>query len=331
MKEIFPGLIKNDKLKCALSGQLSHAYIIEGKLGSGRMTAVRNCAAAVLCQNSDDPELPLPCGKCSACSRIFRGIHPDVIEFSTEGKKSIGVDTAREIRSQVFIAPVESEYKFFVIRDADLMTPEAQNALLISIEEPPPFSIFFLTVTNKSLLLETIRSRCTALTTERLDDGTITDYLLTLPEAEGLSRDSERLASFVKSADGSLGEAMGLLAGDSAQSREEYCLARSLVDTVFTGTQGDKVRFAIAFPKTRDAQEKIFTHAVSAVRDIISAKVKAGAHLMFYEDVSEITKFSAIPLRKLMAFYTALENSRIALSGNYSPSLTAESIIMIKL
>lgn len=331
VKEIFPSLIKNDRLKKNLSQKLSHAYIIEGSKGSGRLTAFRNCAAAVLCENKEDANLPLPCGTCRVCSRIFRGIHPDVIELSPGSKKSIGVDAVRELRSQVFISPVESEYKFFVIREADLMTAEAQNALLISIEEPPPFSVFFLLVTDKALLLETIRSRCVILSTDKLDDATLSDALRRIPEGERLySVDRDKFTSIVKSADGSLGEGIILLNEGMDEATESFEEAKTLVRTVLLGSGGDKVRLAAIFPKTREAQDKIYSLAISAVRDIISQKLKTDAPFLFYKNSADVSELSAVPLRRLMCFCNTLDEARVMLSGNSSPSLTAEHVIMIK-
>lgn len=332
MRDIFPKLIGNDRLRRALSGNLSHAYIIEGSPGSGRLTAVRCAAAASLCENKDSDEHSLPCGKCSVCSRIFRGIHPDVSEFSSGGKKSIGVDVAREIRSQVFITPSESEYKFFVIKDADLMTPEAQNALLISLEEPPPYSIFFLIVSDKSLLLETIRSRCVILNTERLSSDVIEKKLLSTAEGERLSQTSRsEFEGIIKASDGSLGKALGLLEDSDDTSDETGQIAALLVQTVLSGTSAEKVKFTVSFPKTRETQTAIFTRALFAVRDIISHKTRSGAELMFYGDVSEFSAFSSASLAKLMTLASVIDDARTALAGNSSPVLTAERVIMYKL
>ncbi|MBQ7827144.1 MAG: hypothetical protein IJ386_02635 [Clostridia bacterium] len=325
MKEIFPSLIKNDRLKQTLSGSLSHAYIIEGVRGSGRLTAVRCAAAAALCENRDSESHPLPCGECSVCSRIFRGIHPDVIETRLEDKKSIGVDTVRTLRSQVFIAPSESDYKFFVIGDADLMTPEAQNALLISLEEPPEFSVFFLLVTDKSLLLETIRSRCVTLNTEKLDADTVRR------ELEKISDDITQIEKAVSAADGSLGEAIRLISEGSAEKDGLREVAAELIRVILTGSAADKVRLAVSFPKSKDSQDKIFTYAVCAVRDIISKKLRTSAEPMFYGSTDAAAEYSVVATAKLMTLYNALEDARLALSGNASASLTAEKVIMIKL
>ena len=331
-KEIFPSLMGNDRLRQALSGNLTHAYIIEGTKGSGRLTAVRCCAAAALCENRGDAEESLPCMECSVCSRIFRGIHPDVIEVFPGDKKSIGVDVARTVRAQVFISPSESEKKFFVIRDADLMTPEAQNALLISLEEPPEFSVFFLLVTDKSLLLETIRSRCVALNTEKLDPDTIKDALTDTPEGEALySRDPDAFARIVDDADGSLGEALRMLEEGSKAEDSANENAAELIRVILTGSSSEKVRLACALPKSKGELDRIFTAAVSALRDVISVKLRTDAPLLFYRSTADASAFTTVQIAKLMILHSALEDARLALSGNASPALTAERVIMIKL
>lgn len=328
MKDIFPSLIGNEQLRRALSGNLSHAYIIEGPKGSGKLTAARNAAAAQLCENCDSDAHTLPCGECNVCSRIFRGIHPDVMEFSAESKKSIGVETARQIRSQVFISPVESACKFFVISDADLMTPEAQNALLISIEEPPAFSVFFLLVTDRTLLLETIRSRCVSLTTEKLPDDVVTEQLLLTPEGARIrNADPQGFDNILKIADGSLGEAKRLLtdrSDDLAQTRQ---MASELVRMIFSGSSREKIEFATSLPKTKDIHEKIYSAASLVIRDIIAKKMHTDAEPLFFGELSE-APFTSVPLKRLIAVWKSLDDAVGALKGNISPSLTAERIIM---
>lgn len=332
MKDIFPSLIKNERLKQTLSGSLSHAYIIEGAKGSGKLTAVRNSAAAALCENRDKADASLPCMECSVCSRIFRGIHPDVIETGPEDKASIGVDTVRDLRSQVFIAPSESERKFFIIRDADLMTAQAQNALLISLEEPPAYSVFFLLVTDKSLLLETIRSRCVLLNTERLDPETLADAASKTPEGERLkSTAPDTFRSVISAADGSLGEAIRLLTEGSAEADELHSAVAEMVRVILTGSPADKVRLAATFPKTREVQDRLFTLAVPAVRDIVVQKLRTDAPMLFYRKTDDTAALCAVSTAKLINLYKALENAREALAGNSSPTLTAERVIMMKL
>lgn len=332
VRKIFPLLIKNDRLRYALSGSLSHAYVIEGAVGSGRLTAARNAAAASLCENRNSDEHSLPCGTCRACSRIFRGIHPDVTELTSASKKSIGVDAARELRSHLYVSPVESELKFYIIRDAELMTAEAQNSLLISIEEPPPFVVFLLLVSDRSLLLETIRSRCVILTTEKLDIETVAEAIRAYPEGERLySRDRAAFDEIVKDSDGSLGKALSLMNGIGSEDELRlHGLAFRLISTVFSGTPTEKVRLSAEFPRSREQCAKVFTLAEAAIRDIISVKLRTDAQLLYFEAPSDFSRLSAVPLHRLITLYSALENGRGSLDGNASVSLTSERIIMLR-
>lgn len=332
MRKIFPSLTGNDRLRHAFSGSLSHAYIIEGALGSGRLTAARNAAAAALCENRNDDSLSLPCGKCRACSRIFRGIHPDVTELTTASKKSIGVDAARELRSRLYVSPVESEVKFYIIRDAELMTAEAQNSLLISIEEPPPFVVFILLVSDRSALLETIRSRCVILTTEKLDPETVAEAVRTYPEWERLYlRDRAAFDEAVRGSDGAIGKALELLRGGRSDGEALLRdLASRLVGTVLGTSPAERVRLSAEFPRSREQCARIFTLAQTAVRDIISVKLKTDAPLLYFEDPADPSGYAAVPLRRLITLYSALEDGRVSLDANASVSLTTEQLIMLR-
>ena len=144
MRNIFPLLSGNEKLKALLGahiaeGKLSHAYIFEGDDGSGKMTCALSAAASLACEKRNDALSPLPCGKCASCRKIFGLFSPDVHIVSPKEKKSIGVDAIRDITSSLYISPNENDYCVYIIDDAHLMTAQAQNALLKSLEEPPPF------------------------------------------------------------------------------------------------------------------------------------------------------------------------------------------------
>ena len=132
------------------SGCFPHAYIIEGEEGSGRRTLGRSIAAALSCANPDR----LPCGECPACRKIFGRKTPDVISVVPEqGKVSIGVDIVRDVQREVIALPVDFAYKVYIIEDAGKMTPEAQNALLLTLEEPPAFAVFLLICRSASTCL----------------------------------------------------------------------------------------------------------------------------------------------------------------------------------
>ena len=137
------------------SGRLPHAVIFEGGDEPSRYALAKYTAAALVCQGGRRP-----CGECGACVKAAAGSHPDIIEASGgDGAKTFSVDKVREIRSMAYILPNEADRKVFILRGADTMTEQAQNALLKILEEPPPFVMFILECRSKGLLLPTVLSR----------------------------------------------------------------------------------------------------------------------------------------------------------------------------
>ena len=158
-------LVGNETIKEQLSRAergrgLSHAYLISGPAGSGRHTLARQLAAAMLCTGAGER----PCGRCGPCSKVLRGIHPDVsVIAGPEKGKSITVDQVRLLRSDAYIRPNEGERKVYLLENADQMNSSAQNAMLKLLEEGPPYAAFLLIAENPGGLLETVRSRCEGL------------------------------------------------------------------------------------------------------------------------------------------------------------------------
>jgi DNA polymerase-3 subunit delta' len=160
------GLVGNERAVRVLQATLAnggvHAFIFAGPEGTGRATAARRLAQALNC-TGDDP----PCGECTTCRRIEGGIHADVqmvsIDVDAEGaaRKAIGVEQMRDVERSVALAPYEGRTRVVIIDPADEITPQAQNAFLKTLEEPPPHAVFVLIVRNEDRLLETIRSRGT--------------------------------------------------------------------------------------------------------------------------------------------------------------------------
>lgn len=159
-----PGITE---LKRTLSGSLaegllSHAVLIEGEKGTGRKELALWLSKAILCK-SDVP----PCGNCSVCRKIESGNHPDVEIYGGNGSaRSFHIESIREIKNTLWLAPNESEQKVYILLNAENMTAEAQNALLKSLEEPPSHARFILTCDNRRSLLDTIISRSACYTLE---------------------------------------------------------------------------------------------------------------------------------------------------------------------
>lgn len=159
-----------------LRNKLSHAYILEGEKGSGKEESADLLAAALLCNVLKprtplfgNPEFSVPCGKCPSCIKAFSGNHPDIIHVRHEKDTVISVNEIREqVVSDIAIKPYYGPYKIYIIKAAQLMNENAQNALLKTIEEPAEYGIILLLTDNADGFLETIRSRCICLRMDRV-------------------------------------------------------------------------------------------------------------------------------------------------------------------
>ncbi len=155
---MLPCLIGNSAIKQQLRGKLSHAYLIAGQQGSGRGVVLRHFAQKALC---DSPE-ETSCGVCKSCQKFERNSHPDIHYYGED--KIISVDAVRQIQKEIYVRPNESSKAVYVLFRSDEMLQPAQNALLKSLEDPPPYVMFLLITGESGGVLETIRSRCHCLT-----------------------------------------------------------------------------------------------------------------------------------------------------------------------
>ena len=157
------------------NNRVSHAYILNGERGSGKKMLANLFAMTLLCETGDNE----PCGKCHSCKQAESGNHPDIIRVTHEKPNSISVDDIRtQVNNTVDIKPYQGPYKVYIIPQADMMTPQAQNAILKTIEEPPSYAVFLLLTENAETLLPTINSRCVMLKLHNIKDTLIKKYLM---------------------------------------------------------------------------------------------------------------------------------------------------------
>lgn len=155
--------------------KVSHAYILNGARGSGKRMLATLFAETLLCEKKGET----PCGKCHSCIQADSGNHPDIIRVQHEKPNSISVEDIRtQVNNDIMIKPYQGPYKIYIIPEADLMTPQAQNALLKTIEEPPEYAVLFLLTENAEQLLPTITSRCVMLKLRNIRDTLIKKYLM---------------------------------------------------------------------------------------------------------------------------------------------------------
>ena len=157
------------------NNRVSHAYILNGERGSGKKMLANLFAMTLLCETGDNE----PCGKCHSCKQAESGNHPDIIRVTHEKPNSISVDDIRtQVNNTVDLKPYQGPYKVYIIPQADMMTPQAQNAILKTIEEPPSYAVFLLLTENAETLLPTINSRCVMLKLRNIKDTLIKKYLM---------------------------------------------------------------------------------------------------------------------------------------------------------
>ncbi len=146
------------------SGRLSHAYLLTGPAQLGKRTLALAFAQAILCTADQATPPGSPCGTCHACLKVQNGSHPDLsIIQPADGKKTLSIDSIRALLRAAALQPQESRYSIFLLPQAELLTLEAANALLKTLEEPAPHTILLLTATDEQLLPKTIVSRCQLL------------------------------------------------------------------------------------------------------------------------------------------------------------------------
>ncbi len=191
----------------ALSGgRVSHAYLFCGPRGTGKTSTGRILAKAVNCLTHGEGE---PCNACSMCQAITEGRAFDVIEIDAASNR--GIDEIRELRERVNYAPNQARCKVYIIDEVHMLTKEASNALLKTLEEPPPQVIFILATTEVHKVLPTMLSRCQRFDFRRLSQADVVSKLSHICSVEGIHLESEALRLIARSAAGSLRDAENLL------------------------------------------------------------------------------------------------------------------------
>ncbi|MDQ1301637.1 MAG: polymerase subunit gamma/tau, partial [Chloroflexota bacterium] len=188
-------------------GRMSHAYLFTGPRGTGKTSTARILAKAINCL-AEDPAAR-PCNACRICTAITEGRQLDLIEIDAASNR--GIDEMRELREKIGFRPNEARYKVYIIDEVHMLTKEAFNALLKTLEEPPPHAIFILATTEPDRVPETVRSRCQRFDFRRIATSEIVEHLSDILKNEGGRAESEALVAIARRATGSMRDAVSLL------------------------------------------------------------------------------------------------------------------------
>ena len=195
------------------SGRVAHAYIFSGARGVGKTTTARILAKALNCIHGPTPS---PCNECASCREITAGSSLDVLEIDAASNR--GIDQVRELRDMVRYAPVGGRYKIVILDEAHMLTDEASNALLKTLEEPPEKVVFVMATTQPEDLVDTIRSRSQHFHFRALSFAEIAEALEAIASKEELAIEPGAIAVMARTADGSLRDALSLI-----EQARAYC------------------------------------------------------------------------------------------------------------
>ena len=272
-----------ETLKNAILGnRVAHAYIFSGARGVGKTTAARILAKALNCVKGPTPE---PCGVCDSCKEIAAGTSLDVIEIDAASNR--GIDQIRELREMVRYAPAASRSKVVILDEAHMLTGEASNALLKTLEEPPDRVVFVMATTEPDNLEDTIRSRSQHFHFRALTFAEISERLEEIAQKEGLKIAPGATAVIARMAEGSLRDALSLLeqarayCGDTIPDDQVRALLgvvpedalEELVGAVAAGSADRALGLVHTFQKEGRNLEHFCREAIRHMRNLLVARV----------------------------------------------------------
>lgn len=302
------------------AGKVSHAYIISGERFSGKEYIARIFAMALQCEAGNTE----PCQVCHSCKQALSDNQPDIIYVNHEKPGSIGVDDIRtQINGDIAIKPYSSPYKIYIVNEAEKMTPQAQNALLKTLEEPPAYAVILLLTTNVNSLLQTILSRCVILHMKPVADALVKDFLMTQMQVPDYK--AEVCVAFAR---GNIGKAKHLAASEDFEKVKEDALA--LLKYVH---EMDITEMIAAIKKINEYKLDIddYLDILSIwYRDALLFKATNDAnHLIFKEEIQNIRKVAGrTSYEGIEEVLQALSKAKNRLNANVNFDLTMELLLL---
>lgn len=302
------------------TGKLSHAYILNGETGSGRHMLADAFAKTLLCDNRQETDA---CEICKSCVQAESKNHPD-IRYITHEKVSISVDDIREqLNNDIQIKPYSSDYKIYIIPDANKMTEQAQNALLKTIEEPPAYAIIILLTDNLNSMLSTIQSRCICLNMKPVNKEEIAAYLV-----KTLSMEPEQAHIAAGFCQGNMGKAIRFANSHDFQEMKEDVLG--LLRQIDSLDLSEIVEIIHQLSQKKAMIHDYLDLMLLWYRDVLMFKVTKDANLLLYQDqYHEISKqASSRTYEDIENILQAIDKAKIRLDANVNFDVVMELMVL---
>ena len=302
------------------TGKVSHAYIINGEKSSGKEFIAKIFAMALQCEQGGTE----PCNECRSCKQTMSKNQPDIIYVSHEKPNTISVDDIRaQINNDVAIKPYSSKYKVYIINEAEKMTPQAQNAILKTLEEPPTYAVIMLLVSNVNTLLPTILSRCVVLNMKPVRDALVKKYLM--EELEIPDYKAEVCVAFAR---GNVGKAKLLASSEEFENvkAEALSLLKYIKDMEIQ-------EIVAAIKKINEYKLEINDYMdIMSIwyRDVLLFKATNDVnHMVFKEEVQTIRKVAArSSYEGIERVIKALDTAKKRLDANVNFDLVMELLLL---
>lgn len=321
------GIKKHFRLSIARK-QVSHAYLISGEDDSGKMILAKAFAMALQCKELESAAKGLEdvysCGICTSCKQFKSGNHPDIIYVERlKNKNEIGVDDIRkQVNKNIEIKPYSSPYKIYIIDEAQMLSVQAQNALLKNLEEPPEYAIVLLITNNLSSILETIQSRCIMLQTKPVEKDLIKAYLMS--EHQIPDYQAELSAIF---AQGNVGKAVNYASSEEFTDIKNDVL--NILKHIEEKDNHEIIDSVDELSKEKDTISNVLDLILLWYRDILMYKVTKDPDLLLYKkEISSISKrANIISYEGIQKILKSIEEVKTKIEANVNLETTLQLML----
>ena len=321
----FTDIVGQEQLKEHLQNaiamnKVSHAYIINGERNAGKEFIAKVFAMALQCEKKEAE----PCGECHSCKQALSNNQPDIIYISHEKPNTIGVEDIRaQINNDIVIKPYSSPRKIYIVNEGEKMTPQAQNALLKTLEEPPEYAVIVILTTNVEALLPTVLSRCVVLNMKPVSDALVKKYLM-----EQLGVPDYKANICVAFARGNIGKAKLLASSEEFEKVKDEAI--SLVKNINDMEINEIVKAIKKISEYKFDVNDYLDILMAWYRDVLFFKATKDVNsLVFKEEIQQIMRVSdRSTYEGIETIVNALQSAKKRLEANVNFDLTMELLLL---